>query len=100
MDTTTTNPAASSALAHDGRPEKSLFRPQHDRMLAGVASGVARYLDIDPVIVRIALVVLAFFGGIGIVAYLAGWLLIPGEGRAASIATDFVASVQGNESQP
>lgn len=63
-------------------------------MLAGVGAGIGRYLGIDPVIVRIAIVVLTFFGGLGVILYLAGWLLMPEDGRAASIASDFVGSVQ------
>src|SRR4051812_839296 len=48
-----------------------------DRKIAGVAGGLARHLDIDPVILRVAFVVLVFFGGAGLVAYGACWLLIP-----------------------
>lgn len=51
-----------------------------DRKIAGVAGGVARHLDIDPLLVRVAFVLLAIFGGGGILAYVAGWLLIPEEG--------------------
>ena len=51
-----------------------------DRKLAGVAGGLARHLDIDPVIVRVAFVVLTFFGGVGLLLYLALWLLLPEEG--------------------
>jgi phage shock protein PspC (stress-responsive transcriptional regulator) len=62
-------------------------------MLAGVGSGIARYLGVDPLIVRIALVVLVFVGGIGIPLYLACWLLMPAEGRNQSIVDEFVADV-------
>jgi phage shock protein PspC (stress-responsive transcriptional regulator) len=62
-------------------------------MLAGVASGLAQDLEVDPVLVRIAFVVLVFFGGLGIFLYLACWLLIPEEGRSASIASDFAGTV-------
>ena len=48
--------------------------------MAGVAGGLARHLDIDPIIVRVALVVLVFFGGSGLLLYAAGWLLVPEEG--------------------
>lgn len=57
-----------------------LRRSVNDRHIAGVAGGLARHLDIDPVIVRVGLVVLAFFGGAGVLAYLALWLLVPEEG--------------------
>jgi phage shock protein PspC (stress-responsive transcriptional regulator) len=55
-------------------------------MLAGVASGIADYLGIDPVLVRIAFVVLTLLGGFGILAYLAAWLLMPEEGTDTSAA--------------
>ncbi len=64
-------------------------------MLAGVASGLARYLGVDVMLVRIALVVLCFVGGVGVPLYLASWLLIPEEGADQSIAADFIGSMQG-----
>lgn len=54
-----------------------------DRKVAGVAGGIARYLDIDPIIVRVLLVVLTFFGGSSLIVYLAGWVLLPEEGTDA-----------------
>ncbi|WP_372734620.1 PspC domain-containing protein [Nocardioides sp.] len=51
-----------------------------DRKIAGVAGGLARHLDIDPLIVRVALVVLVFFGGAGLIIYAACWLLVPEDG--------------------
>jgi phage shock protein PspC (stress-responsive transcriptional regulator) len=54
-----------------------LRRTTYDRKVAGVAGGLARHFDIDPVIVRVAFVVLAFFGGAGIIIYAACWLLVP-----------------------
>jgi phage shock protein C len=45
-------------------------------------------------LVRIALVVLCFLGGIGVPLYLAGWLLIPDEGADQSIAADFISSTR------
>ncbi|MFN2557650.1 MAG: PspC domain-containing protein [Nitriliruptorales bacterium] len=58
-------------------PPRRLVRRVDDRVVAGVASGMADYLQIDPVLVRIAFVVLALTGGVGVVAYLAAWLLMP-----------------------
>jgi phage shock protein PspC (stress-responsive transcriptional regulator) len=70
-----------------------LRRPVHDRMLAGVASGIADYLGVDETLVRIAIVVATFFGGVGIAIYLAGWLLIPDEGSDQSIASELLQSI-------
>jgi phage shock protein PspC (stress-responsive transcriptional regulator) len=64
---------------------RRLTRSSSDRVIAGVAAGVGRYFSIDPVVVRIAFIVGAFFGGAGVIAYLAAWLLVPrddGVGRA------------------
>ena len=63
-------------------------------MLAGVAVGIARYLGVDATVVRIVLAVLTVVGGVGVPIYLAGWLLIPEEGREESIASDFIQSLQ------
>jgi len=60
-------------------------RSRDDRMLAGVCGGLARYLDVDPVIVRVVVAALTIVGGIGIVFYLAAWLLVPEEGSDTSI---------------
>ena len=49
-------------------------------MIAGVASGIAAYFDVDVTVVRIAIAVLSVFGGAGIALYIAGWLLMPNEG--------------------
>ena len=54
-----------------------LRRTTYDKKVAGVAGGIARHFDIDPVIVRVAFVVLAFFGGAGLIVYGACWLLVP-----------------------
>jgi phage shock protein PspC (stress-responsive transcriptional regulator) len=62
-----------------------LRRSRADRKLAGVAGGLGRHLDIDPLILRVAFVVLVFFGGAGLIVYAACWLLVPEDGsdRAA-----------------
>ena len=56
-----------------------LRRSATDRKVAGVAGGLARHLDVDPLILRVAFVVLAFFGGAGLILYGACWLLVPDE---------------------
>ncbi len=59
-----------------------LRRTVENRKVAGVAGGLARHLDIDPLVLRVAFVVLAFFGGAGIILYVACWLLVPEDGSA------------------
>ena len=77
------------------RPEHAaLRRPFQDRMLAGVAAGLAHYFGVDVTIVRIAFVILTVIGGAGIPLYLAGLLLIPEEGSDQSIAGSLIESLQ------
>jgi phage shock protein PspC (stress-responsive transcriptional regulator) len=59
---------------------RRLFRSKDDRVIAGVCGGLASYLNVDPVLVRVATVVLLAFGGVGLLLYLAAWLLVPEEG--------------------
>jgi phage shock protein PspC (stress-responsive transcriptional regulator) len=64
----------------DQAPEpRRLLRSQSDKVIGGVCSGVARYFNLDPTAVRIAAVVLALLGGVGVVLYLAGLLLMPSD---------------------
>lgn len=71
-------------------PAPPLLRPRHDRAFRGVAAAVGRSTGTDPVLWRVLFVVLAVFGGSGIVLYLAGWLLIPEEGAELSEAQRLV----------
>ncbi|HSK91399.1 MAG TPA: PspC domain-containing protein [Euzebyales bacterium] len=56
-----------------------LRRSTDDKVIAGVAGGLGRYLGVDPVVIRIALVVFALSGGAGVLLYLIGWIAIPEE---------------------
>jgi phage shock protein PspC (stress-responsive transcriptional regulator) len=58
-------------------PVRRLYRLRNDRMVAGVASGLAAHLELDPVWVRLAFVVLAFIGGLGFLLYLVAWVVMP-----------------------
>ena len=91
MNTSTLNTDTEPTLPA-GRPP--LRRAYHGRMLAGVAAGIADYLNVDVTIVRIAFVVFTFLGGVGIPAYLACLLLIPEEGSDESIVSSLLDSVQ------
>jgi phage shock protein PspC (stress-responsive transcriptional regulator) len=62
-------------------------------MVAGVAAGLASYLNVDVTIVRIGFALATVLGGgIGVVAYLAGLLLIPDEGTSESVASSLIHS--------
>ena len=69
--------------------ERWLRRPRRstgDRKIAGVAGGLGRAFGIDPVLIRVAFVVLTIFGGFGGLLYVLGWLLLPADGDEVSAA--------------
>lgn len=79
-------PRISADEARDlGSLRRTVRGAPEDRHIAGVAGGIARHFDIDPLVVRVALVVLVFFGGAGLILYAAGWLLIPEEDTADAV---------------
>ena len=56
---------------------KRLYRSKEDKMIAGVCGGLAEYLNVDPVWVRLVMVILLFAQGIGLIIYIVAWILIP-----------------------
>ena len=96
MNANTVDPGA---RLHAGPPFRTgsrrtaLRRPVQDSVVAGVAAGLARYLGVDVMIIRLAFVVLTIVGGAGIPLYLAGLLLIPDEGSEVSIAGSLLQSL-------
>ena len=74
-------PAGPRVTAGQVRDLGRLRRTVTDRKVAGVAGGIARHLDIDPLIMRVAFVVLTLFGGAGLIVYAACWILLPEDGQ-------------------
>lgn len=67
-------------MSDAGADQPRVLRRSHDdRVIGGVCSGLGRYLGVDPVLLRIAFVVLAIAGGGGVILYIVGWILIPEE---------------------
>jgi phage shock protein C len=62
---------------------KRITRSRSDRMIGGVAGGIAAYFNIDPLIIRLAFVLLTLMNGMGTLIYLALWLIVPNEGSTA-----------------
>ena len=54
-----------------------LYRSRTDKVIGGVSGGLADYINIDPVVVRILFVLLAIFGGSGVLVYIILWIAIP-----------------------
>ncbi|MDE0189058.1 MAG: PspC domain-containing protein [bacterium] len=72
----------------------SLHRPEEGRWLAGVAAGLGLHFGVPVWVFRVGFALLCFVGGLGVLLYLAGWLLIPGEGQAESIVQGWVGAGQ------
>jgi phage shock protein C len=56
---------------------KKLYRSRKNRVLAGVCGGIAEYFNLDPMIIRLAWIIISLAYGFGIAAYIIAWLLIP-----------------------
>ena len=56
---------------------KRLYRSRSDKVLGGVCGGIAHYFALDPVLVRVAAVILIICAGSGVLAYLLAWAIIP-----------------------
>ncbi|MEU3598253.1 PspC domain-containing protein [Streptomyces sp. NPDC006798] len=87
--------AGSGSGAYDGPPgppgdgaavlrPRQLRRDGRQRVIGGVCGGLGRYCDLDPVIFRVVLGVLAVTGGLGLIFYGFAWLLVPAEGEEES----------------
>lgn len=59
--------------------EKKLYRSNTDKKLAGVCGGLAKYLNMDPTVIRMIWAVLSLFAFVGVVAYIVCALIIPEE---------------------
>ena len=73
-------------------------RSERDRKVAGVAGGLGRAFGIDPVIIRVAFVVLTIFGGVGAFGYVLGWLLLPSDSDEVSAAEALIGRGQSSVS--
>ena len=56
---------------------KRLYRSAKNKVFGGVAGGIAEYFDIDPIIIRLLFVIIAFAGGGGVIVYLILWIALP-----------------------
>src|SRR5580693_10180924 len=81
-----------SATTTDQHETAQLRRSTDDRMLAGVAGGIARYLNVDATLVRIGIAALILLTGAGAALYIAAWLLIPADGEDQSVAAAWLAA--------
>jgi phage shock protein PspC (stress-responsive transcriptional regulator) len=83
---------APEAWRQGGPPaSKRLERKFAGRWVAGVCAGLAAYTGVDATVIRLIFAVLTFFGGVGAIAYVIAWALMPEEGDTASIAERFIS---------
>ncbi len=75
---------------------KRLYRSTKDRMIGGVAAGLAEYFQIDPTIVRVIFVVTLFLGGSGVLAYLILWIVVPEDTKLQEYYGETDAASQAN----
>jgi phage shock protein C len=81
-----------AAWGQGGPPAgKRLERKVEGRWVAGVCAGLAAYTGVDATVIRLIFAVLSFFGGVGAIAYVIAWALMPEEGDTASIAERFIS---------
>jgi len=59
--------------------KKRLYKNQADKKICGVCSGIAKYFDLDPTVVRLALVAFCLLGGSGLLAYIIAAIVMPNE---------------------
>jgi phage shock protein PspC (stress-responsive transcriptional regulator) len=84
---------------NSGDETKVLVRSRKGRMVGGVCAGLAEYFGMDVTLVRVIVAVVAVItGGVGVLAYLAAWAIIPDEGERTSIADNLVGSKQSTSS--
>jgi len=56
---------------------KRLYRSDTQKIIGGVCGGIGEYFDVDPVLIRIIAVMLAIGPGVGVLAYIIAWIIIP-----------------------
>ena len=58
---------------------KRLYRSRKDKILGGVCGGIGKYLNADPVVFRVIWAICFFAGGLGLLAYIVAWIIMPEE---------------------
>lgn len=76
---------------NNGSGGRKLLRARDGRMVAGVASGLAAYFGVDVNLVRLAFGVLTVFWGLGPLAYLVAWVIMPDEDEDSSILESLIS---------
>ena len=75
--------------------KRKLYRSDDNKILLGICGGIGEYFDIDPVIVRLILVVLIFLGFSGIIAYIVAAFIIPRRPYTSSYSPSTYSKTEG-----
>lgn len=81
--------ATGVGAARAERPRARLTRDIQNKKVAGVCAGFARYLDADVVLVRVIWLAVAICTGVGFLAYVAAWIIMPKETPGAAPAVEY-----------
>jgi phage shock protein PspC (stress-responsive transcriptional regulator) len=100
MSTSTADTESDTFTEQPERRQLSqIRRSADDKMLGGVAGGIARYLDVDVTLVRVVIAALAMFTVAPVGLYISAWALIPADGEDQSIAAEWIASRRNRSAQ-
>jgi phage shock protein C len=58
---------------------KKLYRSKEDRWVGGICGGLCKYLNIDPIVIRLIAFILVLCAGDGLLVYIVAWIVIPEE---------------------
>ena len=70
---------ARTAVGRTEAPARALMLDKRNKKVAGVCAGMARYLDMDVTLIRVLWLAIAITTGVGFVAYLAAWIVMPSD---------------------
>jgi phage shock protein C len=68
-----------TAVGNTEAPPRTLMLDKRNKKIAGVCAGLARYLDTDVTLIRVLWLAIAITTGVGFIAYLAAWIVIPSD---------------------
>jgi phage shock protein C len=76
---------------------KKIYRSKKDSIIGGVCGGIAEYFEIDPTLVRLLAILIVFVGGVGIIAYIVAWIIIPQNPEEVLEQEPVYSSSEGHE---
>ena len=73
---------------------KKLYRSREDRWVGGVCGGLGKYLDVDPIVIRLIALILVLCAGGGLLVYIIAWIVIPEEPDSLAIVDESSTPVE------